>query len=121
MSQSFYEILKDEGIAQLVEAFYSNVMEDERISGLFTTDLDLVKEKQRLFLTQFFGGPALYIQKFGHPRMRMRHMPHKIDEPAAIAWLQNMKKAIDTLDITDDQKVALFNAFPRLAGHMVNA
>ena len=119
--QTIYEMLGSEQLRKMVDSFYDHVVADERISHLFTTDMEVVREKQFLFLTQYFGGPQLYIQKFGHPRMRMRHLPHKIDEAAAIAWLQNMKKAIDSLDIDQQLKVTIFNCFPKLAGHMINS
>ena len=121
MNPTIYEQLGAENLALLVEKFYELVLQDETIRHLFQTDMNVVKQKQLLFLTQFLGGPTLYNETFGHPRMRMRHMPHRIDENAAIAWLSCMNQAIDTLDIDEKLKTTLFNCFPKLAAHMINA
>lgn len=118
--QTIYERLGEENLSQLVEKFYGFVMGDERISHLFQTDLDLVKEKQKSFLTQFFGGPPRYLEKFGHPMMRARHLPHKIDKDAAMVWLECMAKALHELPIEEELKDEVFNRFPKVAAHMVN-
>lgn len=120
-AQTLYEMVGEENIKNLVDEFYKRVYSDERISHLFQNDIDEVKDKQFRFLCQFFGGPAYYIEKYGHPRMRMRHMPHKIDEKAMHAWLDCMKSAIQTLLISDELKIALYNSFPKIAAHMVNS
>lgn len=121
LENSLFERLGSENLRSLVNTFYSNVEQDKRISHLFKNDFEEIKRKQFAFLTQFLGGPPLYHEEFGHPRMRMRHMPHAITPDAAVAWLENMKKAIDSLPISDDLKLELFNAFPRLASHMINS
>ena len=74
-----------------------------------------------MFLTQFLGGPDLYSQHYGHPRMRMRHLPHKITDEAREEWLKCMKEAITSLSIDEDLKARLFNVFPQVAQHMVNS
>lgn len=118
--ETIYEHLGAENLELLVNNFYELVQQDETISPLFKTDIEIVKQKQYMFLTQFLGGPRLYSEQYGHPRMRMRHLPHKIDEKAMMAWLQCMSQAIESLPIEEKLKVTLFNCFPRLAMHMVN-
>lgn len=120
MKNTIYDKLGADQLEQLVHKFYELVLENTVLKPLFTTDLELVRKKQIAFLTQFLGGPTLYNDTFGHPMMRMRHLPHAITEAAAIEWLKCMKAAIDTLDIDDDFKDTLFNCFPRVAAHMVN-
>ncbi|MEM6316200.1 MAG: globin [Bacteroidota bacterium] len=121
MENTIYEELGKENLEKLVHKFYELVLANEVISPLFDTDMTIVKAKQIAFLTQFFGGPPLYNETYGHPRMKMRHLPHKITEAAAIEWLKCMNAAIRTLDIEEDFKVTLANCFPRLAAHMVNS
>lgn len=118
--ESIYQRLGEENLKEMVDNFYGHVMSDDSINHLFTTDMDLVKHKQFLFLTGFFGGPSLYVAEYGHPRMRLRHMPHKITEKSAISWLKNMRKAIWELNITEALKIEIFNRFPKTAAHMVN-
>ena len=120
MKNTIYEKLGAEQLKQLVDAFYDLVLEHPTLQSLFTTDMDMVRQKQFAFLTQFLGGPPLYNQTFGQPMMRARHLPHAITEEAAVAWLQCMQTAIQSLDIEEDFKETLFNCFPKLAAHMVN-
>jgi len=119
--KTIYESLGKENLSQLVDNFYDLVEENPKISPLFKIDFEEIKEKQLLFLTQFFGGPQLYNQKFGHPRMRMRHIAHKIDEEAKDEWLDCMAKAIDKLSIDISLKKTIFMSFPQIAQHMVNS
>lgn len=120
--QSFYSILGDEKIKQLVGAFYDRVYEHPVLQPIFRNTVRAeVEDKQIRFITQFLGGPMLYVQKYGPPKMRMRHLPHKITPKAKSAWLSCMKEAIQTLEITEEQKKALYECFPKLAQHMVNS
>ncbi|WP_254411296.1 globin domain-containing protein [Dyadobacter diqingensis] len=121
-SASLYDrIGGEETLRILTDRFYDQVFEHELIARLFKSDKDEIKEKQRLFLTQFLGGPALYSEVHGHPRLRARHLPHAIGEEDAIAWLTCMDRAISTLDIADDLKKELFARFPQSAMFMVNS
>jgi hemoglobin len=108
-------------IQLLVDRFYDLVFEHPQISRLFKTDKEVIKEKQRLFLTQFFGGPAIYSEQHGHPRMRARHMPHPISEDDAMAWLSCMSAAITTLFIDDSLKDEMFRRLVPTAMFMVNS
>lgn len=120
-NQTLYErIGGDAALRQLTDKFYDLVFGHELISRLFQSDKDLIKEKQRLFLTQFLGGPQLYSEVYGHPMMRARHMPHTITEDDAVAWLQCMATAVGTLPISNELKDELFDRFPRTAFFMVN-
>lgn len=111
----------EETLRTLTDRFYDLVFEDALISRLFKSDKDEIKEKQRLFLTQFLGGPSLYSDVYGHPRLRARHIPHPIGEEDAIAWLTCMDKAIATLTISEALKKELFGRFPQSAMFMVNS
>lgn len=118
--QTIYERLGDENLNLLVDHFYNYVLEDERINELFQTDIKEVKSKQFMFLTQFFGGPARYTEVHGHPKLRMRHLPHKVTIDGASAWLENMAKAISQLPIDESFQEEIFMRFPHAARHMVN-
>lgn len=118
---STYERLGDKLLQKMVDKFYDLVVKDDRLNHLFTTDMDLVKRKQFAFLSQFLGGPPRYMEEFGHPMMRARHMPHKITEDAAVAWLECMAFAINDLPIDPEFKKEIYARFPRTAAHMVNS
>lgn len=118
--QTLYTKIGPEKLKAIVDRFYDLVFNESNISFLFKTNRSLIQEKQYQFLTQFLGGPQLYTEKYGNPKMRMRHAPHAIDIKAKDEWLRCMKIAIDE-NINDVQLAhALYNCFPKLADHMVN-
>ena len=118
--QSLYDRLGKENLDLLVDKFYDLVFTNDQIKHLFKNDKEQIKYKQRLFLTQFLGGPTIYSNEFGHPRMRARHMPHTIRKEDAIAWLHCMSQAIGQLSISEELKDELFSRFPQTAAFMVN-
>ncbi len=119
---SFYQKLGEERLSQLLDIFYDKIFESNKINHLFmNTPKDEIKFKQKLFLTQFLGGPPIYTEKIGNPKMRQRHLPHKITPEAKDEWLRCMKESIDELDWDSHSKDVLFSLFPKLAGHMVNS
>lgn len=120
MEPSLFDRLGEDRILVLVGRFYDLVFDHPQISHLFKSDKELIKEKQRLFLTQFLGGPPLYSQRYGHPQLRARHMPHPIGQEDAVAWLSCMAKAIATLDADEALKDELFKRFVPTAMFMVN-
>jgi len=117
---TLFERLGAENIRTLVNRFYDLVFAHPQISHLFKTEKEVIKEKQRLFLTQFLGGPALYSEQYGHPQLRARHLPHPIGDDDAVAWLECMNKAIGTLSIDEKLKYELFKRFVPTAMFMVN-
>ena len=119
--ETLYSKIGPESLRKLVDTFYDIVFDESSISHLFKTDKSVVRDKQYQFLTQFLGGPQLYTAEHGHPRMRMRHNPHKIDEAARIEWLRCMKLAISKMDFEPELGEALYNCFPRVAAHMQNS
>jgi hemoglobin len=118
---TLYYILGEQNLKLLVTEFYDRVFSSEKIGPLFQNEKEEIKQRQFLFLTQFLGGPQLYTEKFGHPKMRMRHLPHRIDEGAKEEWLKCMQEAIETLHVHPELKKALYNCFPPVAQHMVNS
>ena len=120
MEGSLYDRLGEENLKLLVSNFYDLVFEDDQIKHLFKNDKNEIMEKQFMFLSQFLGGPSLYTEKIGHPRMRARHLPHRITQTDAVAWLKCMSNAIDKLAIDKTLKDELFDRFPQTAMFMVN-
>lgn len=120
MEPTIFERLGEENLRLLVDRFYDLVFAHEQIAPLFKTDKNVIKEKQRLFLTQFLGGPPLYSEQYGHPRLRARHIPHPIGEDDAVAWLSCMSAAITSLAIDESLKDELFKRFVPTAMFMVN-
>lgn len=119
--KSIYDKLGDENLKQLLDSFYDKVFESKVIGHLFkSTPKEIIKDKQFCFLTQFLGGPLRYNEKYGQPKMRLRHLAHAIDETAKEEWLSLMKSSIEELDIDSNFKETLYACFPNVAQFMVN-
>jgi hemoglobin len=120
MNETLFSRLGEANLNTLVDRFYDLVFTNDQISHLFKTDKEIIKQKQKLFLTQFLGGPPLYSQIHGHPRLRARHLPHPIGHDDAVAWLSCMSQAITSLEISETLKDQLFKQFIQTAMFMVN-
>lgn len=96
---SLYALLGGEqGLRSLVDRFYDimdSSPEAAKIRAFHATSLKQSREKLFLFLSGWSGGPQLYVEKFGHPRLRMRHMPFAIGTAERDQWLWCMNKALD--------------------------
>jgi hemoglobin len=98
-----YELIGGEpGLRSLVEHFYDiidSAPEAAQLRALHPKNLRQSREKFFMFLSGWMGGPQLYVEKFGHPRLRMRHMPFSIGVTERDQWVWCMHKALDESDI----------------------
>jgi len=118
---SIYELAGgDAPFRELVNRFYARIERDPLLRPLFPADLEPGKERQFLFITQYFGGPPRYNQLRGHPRRRMRHAPFPIDQAARDAWAGHMLAAIDEVGFAEPVRDALREYFERAATFMIN-
>lgn len=103
MPKTQYELLGGEaGVRKLVDRFYDlmdTLPEAETIRNLHPQDLSGSQDKLFKFLSGWLGGPPLYIQEYGHPRLRGRHLPFAIGINERDAWLRCMDQALDEMDI----------------------
>lgn len=97
--RSLYEMMGGEtGLRALVDRFYDlmdSSVEAEKIRGFHATSLKQSREKLFMFLSGWSGGPQLYVERFGHPRLRMRHMPFAIGAAERDQWLWCMNRALN--------------------------
>lgn len=107
-------------LRKVVEAFYPKVQAHPLLGPLFPEDILPVMEKQILFLTQFFGGPSLYSDQYGHPMMRARHMPFPITRERADAWLACMKEALEEAGLDEQLRRVLLDRLQGPAYHFIN-
>ncbi|EOS58702.1 MULTISPECIES: globin domain-containing protein [Paenibacillus] len=120
-SLSLYDNLGGEKtIRRLVEAFYPRVQRDPLLGPLFPEDITPVMEKQFMFLSQFFGGPSLYSDAFGHPMMRARHLPFPVTTERAEAWLACMKAALEEIGVEEPLRGIVLERLSGPAFHFVN-
>lgn len=118
---TLYELMGGaETIARLVNVFYDKIPGDPDLAPIFPDDLTETRQKQYCFLTQFFGGPPLYRERYGHPRLRARHLPFPITPRRARAWLAAMSASMDEIGVEPGLKAVLMERLINTALHMVN-
>lgn len=113
----------DQAVRRLVDVFYDRMHADPAfaaIRSLHQPDLAEARGKLHEFLSGWLGGPQLYIQKYGHPRLRARHMPFSIGESQRDQWLACMGKAMDECGIQGDIRAFLEARFNHVADFMRN-
>jgi hemoglobin len=119
--QTVYDQIGPEGFARLIDAFYGRVATDPVLRPLYPEDdLAPAARRLRLFLIQFFGGPDTYSQERGHPRLRLRHSPFRINQQARDVWVRHMRAALDEANIPEPARGTLLDYFERTATHMIN-
>ncbi len=106
---------------RLVHRFYQGVAEDELLRPMYPEDLGPAEEHFALFLMQYWGGPRTYSEQRGHPRLRMRHVPFKVDRAAHDAWLRHMRTAVDELALAPDAERQLWDYLTYAAASMINS
>jgi hemoglobin len=118
---SVFELVGGEStFERLVNVFYDRIAEDSVLRPMFPADLEAGKHWQKLFLMQFFGGPAHYIEERGHPRLRMRHQPFVIDQTARDHWLNHMLAAMAEVGIQEPAYSVMREYFERASTFMIN-
>ncbi len=113
----------EETFTRLVARFYAGVAEDPRLRPLYPQDSIMfaaAAEHLRLFLIQYWGGPAWYSERRGHPRLRMRHQPFVIGRPERDAWMGHMRSAVDSLQLDPPVRDALIEYFEMASTAMMN-
>ena len=122
---TIYEQCGEEpGIRRLADDFYGfmdTLDEAKLIRDMHPADLTDSIQKFGDFLVGWTGGPQVYVQKHGHPRLRRRHFPFPIDSAARDQWLLCMHRALDAHpDVPAEAADMLFSAFARMADHLRN-
>lgn len=119
-----YELLGgDEGVRRLVDRFYDlmdSAPEAANVRAMHARSLKSSREKLYLFMSGWTGGPQLYVERFGHPRLRMRHFPFAIASRDRDEWLWCMDRALDEHDMPAEVRDFLRMRLHQLADHMRN-
>lgn len=113
----------EEAVYDLVERFYgymNDLPEARRIRKMHAADLTGAKTKLYKYLSGWLGGPDLYQQEFGHPRLRMRHFPFSIGQEERDQWMLCMSKALAETPMDDGLRASLHEALAQLATHVIN-
>lgn len=113
----------EETIRKLVVRFYElmdMLPEAADIRRLHAKDLRKSREKLFEFLSDWLGGPQLYVEKYGHSRLRQRHMPFTVGEAERDQWMLCMNKAMEDVGIDEELHNELETACFKTADFMCN-
>ena len=124
ITQTPYELLGgEEALKRLVARFYElmdELPEAYEIRKLHPKDLATSEDKLFMFLSGWLGGPSLYIEKYGHPRLRGRHMPFAIGERESKQWMLCMTQALNEQVADEKLRNFLITQLTQTANHMIN-
>jgi hemoglobin len=100
---------------RLTDAFYARIEQDPFLRPMFPKELTRPRERQALFLAEFFGGPAGYTQKHGKTSLVCRHAPFAIGPAEVRAWLGHMFAALDAAGIPEPERAVMRQYFEATA------
>lgn len=107
----------------LVKRFYQlmdELPETHGIRKMHPASLERSEEKLFKFLSGWMGGPQLYIQEYGHPMLRQRHLPFPVGDSERDQWLLCMKQALQDVVADEQLRHELETSFDKVANHMRN-
>ncbi len=120
---AFGRIGGESAVRELVDAFYDRMDLDPAFAGiraLHPPDLSASRDKLFWFLCGWLGGPAHYVERFGHPRLRARHLPFSIGIAERDQWLACMQQAMAHCQLESALQSRLGEAFHGTADWMRN-
>ncbi|MFK7818954.1 MAG: globin [Planctomycetaceae bacterium] len=116
-----YDIIGEDGFQRLVAAFYKQVPDDDILGPMYPADdLEGAEERLREFLVFRFGGPQRYLEKRGHPRLRMRHNPFIINQAARDRWVQLMSSAFEEANLSPSDQQVMQRFLEHTASFLMN-
>ena len=104
----------------VARAFYARIDRHPTLRGMFPQDLEEPIRNQAEFLIQYFGGPGVYSQRKGHPRLRMRHMQFRIGVAERNAWVETMRLALEDAAIPATERAEMMRYFEHAATFLIN-
>ena len=115
-----FEAIGEKTLHRMIDIFYGLVVQNPELAPIFPDDFSEIARKQKQFLTQYLGGPALYTEEHGHPMMRARHSPFPITPARANAWLSCMGQAMDIAGLEGPIREEFYTRLVMTAQYMIN-
>lgn len=119
-----YALLGGEpAVRALVDRFYElmdTLPEAYGVRKLHPQDLSGSADKLFMFLSGWLGGPQLFVEKFGHPRLRARHLPFAIGAAERDQWMLCMRQAMNEVVADESLRTHLDGKLADLADFMRN-
>lgn len=129
MSQPFVNVTPFDAVGgearvrEMVDRFYDLMDIEPQFAGirkLHPNTLDDSRDKLFWFLCGWMGGPNHYVERFGHPRLRARHLPFPIASAERDQWLACMDRAMRDADVAEPLRARLLESFRGTADWMRN-
>ncbi|WP_422648924.1 Group II truncated hemoglobin [Cupriavidus sp. H18C1] len=119
-----YDLIGGEArVRELVDRFYDLMDLEPEFAGLralHPPSLDGSRDKLFWFLCGWLGGPNHFIERFGHPRLRARHLPFEIGISERDQWMRCMAMAMQDVGLSEDLQMRLLQALFQTADWMRN-
>ena len=119
----YEQIGGDARVREMVDRFYDLMDLEPAYAGirkLHPPSLETSREKLTMFLSGWLGGPGLYMEKYGHPMLRARHLPFAIASSERDQWMDCMRRAMEEVGVEEELRKGLYNAFFQTADWMRN-
>ncbi len=113
----------ENAVRQLCKTFYqimSDTPQTKLIRDIHPADIQSSEDKLFKFLSGWLGGPDLFVQEYGHPRLRARHLPFSIGVEERDQWLYCMAQALKTMNLEEIFAQQLMSSFVQTADFMRN-
>lgn len=113
----------EKGTRALAERFYDIMQTEPEATALLNIHpqpMDSIRQRFFEYLSGWLGGPPLFEQEYGHPRLRARHLPYKVTPQMRDQWMYCMNKALEETVENKLLRKGLSQSFEQLANHMVN-
>ena len=122
-NESFFDAVGGHATFEaIVREFYRGVAEDPILRPMYPADdMEGAIERLTLFLEQYWGGPTTYSDTRGHPRLRMRHQPYRVNPEARDHWIEHMRHAVAAQNLAPLHAVTLMDYLERAAHSMINS
>lgn len=122
--QTPYQLMGGEAtVRALANRFYdimATAPEAKELYAIHPLPLDGIRQKFFEFLSGWLGGPALFEQKYGHPRLRARHLPFTVNQQLRDQWMFCMEQALDEVVENKMLRDGIRQSIGQLASHMIN-
>ncbi|HEY6181633.1 MAG TPA: globin [Terriglobales bacterium] len=116
-----FSLVGEDGFARLVAAFYRQIPGDDILGPMYPAgDLKGAEQRLRDFLIYRFGGPQRYIEQRGHPRLRARHIPFRVDQTARNRWMKLMNQAFSEAGLPAEAEIGLKAFLEQMSTFMIN-
>jgi len=123
-TESLYSRLGGEAILRqyvaLLYGFMAESSDVEHVRKMHSPDLSHARDRLFMFLSGMLGGPSLYMEAFGHPRLRRKHMNFEIGDAERDQWLLCARYAADQLDVAPQAREDLMRELSAMANHLRN-